>query len=139
MMHTFRYTPLARCVDWQNSLHKNEFLDHECDLTAEPPFSDAQFDTIILSDVLEHIPAPDKLWVEMARILAPGGKVLMNTPFFFWLHETPHGYYPLRQYAQSVNLDLVILEPIGGGALEVVTDILAKNRCFLPLEKSREP
>ena len=29
------------------------------------PFDDAEFDTIILSDVLEHIPSPEKLWGEM--------------------------------------------------------------------------
>jgi len=125
------------CVDWQNSNHKNIFLDHECDLAAALPFREGQFDTIVLSDVLEHIPVPEKLWIEMARILAPGGKVLMNTPFLYTLHEVPHDYYryteyALRRFALSVNLNVLVLESIGG-APEVVADILAKNRCFIPI------
>jgi SAM-dependent methyltransferase len=65
------------CVDWSNSLHGNDFLDAECDLTKDLPFADASFDSILLSDVLEHIPTPERLWREMARLLKPEGKLLL--------------------------------------------------------------
>ena len=42
------------CVDWENTLHKNDLLDYECDLNKPLPLSDARFDTIILSDVLQN-------------------------------------------------------------------------------------
>ncbi len=76
------------CVDWGNSLHRNNHLDIECDLTQPLPFAAGEFDTIILSDVLEHIPEPQQLWREMARVLSAQGRILLNVPFFYWLHET---------------------------------------------------
>ena len=119
------------CVDWENTLHKNEYLDFECDLTQKLPFEDRVFDTIILSDVLEHIPSPPKLWQEMARILTKNGKIIMNVPFFYCLHERPHDYYrytefALQRFVEDSNLKLVQLESIGG-VPEILADILAKH------------
>jgi len=49
------------CVDWENTRQRNEYLDYEYDITKNLPFKDGEFDTIILSDVLEHIPQPEKI------------------------------------------------------------------------------
>ena len=57
------------CVDWEVSLHSNSHLDYICDLNNKLLFSDNEFDTIILSDVLEHIRKHDLLWNDMFRIL----------------------------------------------------------------------
>lgn len=119
------------CVDWAQSMHKNAFLDVECDLSQALPFEDAAFDTIILSDVLEHIATPEKLWQEMTRILRPGGKILMNSPFFYSLHETPHDYYrytefALRRFCELNNLTVVEISALGG-APEILADVMAKN------------
>jgi SAM-dependent methyltransferase len=119
------------CVDWAGSLHKNEFLDVECDLMEPLPFDPESFDTIILSDVLEHIPGPDHLWSEMSRILAPGGHLLLNVPFLYWLHEEPHDYYrytefALRRFATNAGLEVDVLKPIGGTP-ELLADLAAKH------------
>jgi len=124
------------CVDWDSSWHKSEHLDYELDLTKTLPFANNEFDTIILSDVLEHIPVPEQLWNEMARLLSPNGKIILNVPFYYWLHEEPHDYYrytefALRRFVQMAGLRLVLLEPIGG-APEVIADIFAKNVLRLP-------
>ena len=124
------------CVDWANTFHKNEYLDYELDLTKKLPFNDDEFDTIILSDVLEHIPVPELLWEEMTRMLTINGKIIMNVPFYYWLHEQPHDYYrytefALRRFADNAGLKLIQLEPIGG-APEIMTDIFAKNIVRLP-------
>jgi SAM-dependent methyltransferase len=124
------------CVDWGNKLNKNEYLDYELDLTRNLPFSESEFDTIILSDVLEHIPVPEQLWKEMARILSKNGKIIMNVPFYYWLHEQPHDYYrytefALRRFVETSGLRLIQLEPIGG-APEVMADLFAKNILRLP-------
>jgi len=118
------------CVDWAGSLHRNEHLDCECDLSRPLPFGDAQFDTIVLSDVLEHIADPQALCREMARILAPGGRLLMNTPFYYWLHEVPHDYYrytefALRDLLARSGLEVLHLEPLGG-IREVLADLTAR-------------
>jgi SAM-dependent methyltransferase len=124
-------------VDWGNTLHKNEFLDFECDLTQPLPFEAGAFDTIILSDVLEHIPEPMNLWREMARVLSKDGHLIMNVPFFYWLHEQPHDYFrytefALRRFATAVDLSPVHVE-VTGGVPEILTDIVAKNLVAVPL------
>ena len=124
------------CVDWGSTLHKNEHLDFELDLTEQLPFINGEFDTIILSDVLEHIPVPEKLWAEMTRILSANGKIILNVPFYYWLHEQPHDYYrytefALRRFVEISGLRLIQLEPIGG-APEIMADIFAKNILRLP-------
>lgn len=124
------------CADWENTFHKNLHIDVECDLTKPLPFENNQFDTILLSDVLEHIPNPEHLWQEMFRILKTGGKLLMNVPFYYWLHEEPHDYYrytqyALRRFAESTGFTILLLEPIGGG-IEILADIIAKNVVDIP-------
>ena len=87
------------CVVLENTLHKSEYLDFECDMKKVLPFMDGELDTIILSDVLEQIPQPEHLWKEMSRILSIGGKIIMNVPFYYWLHEGPHDYYRYTEFA----------------------------------------
>lgn len=118
------------CVDWDNTLHDNKYVDVTCDLSGNLPFEEEQFETIILSDVMEHLPNPEKLWKEMFRLLAPGGKVLLNVPFLYWIHEAPHDYYrytefAVKRFAELSGFSIILLEPIGG-APEVLADISSK-------------
>ncbi|MBI2994534.1 MAG: methyltransferase domain-containing protein [Gammaproteobacteria bacterium] len=124
------------CVDWAHSQHVGAFVDRLCDLSQPLPFDAGSFDTIILSDVLEHVPEPVRLWSEMARILAPGGKLIMNVPFYYCVHETPHDYYrytehALRRSAETVGLGILLLEATGGSP-EILADITAKHLQFVP-------
>lgn len=121
----------AVCVDWENSAHGDLHLDVACDLMQALPFPDGRFDTVILSDVLEHVPEPAALWREIARILADGGKLLLNVPFLYGVHEQPHDYYrytefALRRHAAAAGLQILVLEPVGG-APEVLADLAAKT------------
>lgn len=125
------------CVDWANTAHKNGHLDHECDLTEALPFASSAFDTIILSDVLEHIPTPEQLCAEIARCLSVNGKLIMNVPFYYWLHEEPHDFYrytefALRRFMERAGLELVLIESTGGTS-EILADILAKNLVHVPV------
>jgi ubiquinone/menaquinone biosynthesis C-methylase UbiE len=44
------------------------------------PFRDAAFETIICSQVIEHVPTPLVDWREFNRVLAPGGTFVVGTP-----------------------------------------------------------
>lgn len=119
------------CVDWGKTAHNSEYIDVECDLTKKLPFDDNQFDTALLSDVLEHIPNPDHLWQELSRILTNDGKAILNVPFFYRLHESPHDYYryteyALRRFAELSGFSILLLKPIGGFP-EICADLLAKQ------------
>ena len=116
----------ATCVDWESGAH----IDVHCDLAQPLPFEAERFDTIILSDVLEHIPEPALLWREMTRVLAPGGRVVMNVPFYYSVHAHPHDYYrytnfALERFVQLNGLQLVRLRAFGGIS-EILADLLAK-------------
>jgi SAM-dependent methyltransferase len=134
------YRPLVSeitCVDWGGSVHHGQHLDVAHDLNQPLPLADARFDTIILSDVLEHIRKPEALLGEVRRVLAPGGKLLLNVPFFYWLHEQPHDYFrysehALRSFVDSIGLKLLLLEGLGG-APEVLADVVGKHLSQLPL------
>lgn len=124
------------CVDWGGSLHEATYLDIAHDLTKTLPFPDEKFDTILLSDVLEHIPEPIKLFHEMSRVLSKGGRIILNVPFFYCLHESPHDYYrytefALRRFAEEANLNIIQLDR-SGGSIDVLVDIMSKHLQFIP-------
>lgn len=125
------------CADWENSMHKNPHLDVHVNLNETLPFADDEFDTVILSDVMEHLSRPENLWREMHRILSKEGKVILNVPFLYKIHETPHDFFRytefmLRQYASDSGFTVLLLEPTAG-APEVLADINAKVLANTPL------
>lgn len=44
------------------------------------PYRDGSFDLVIVSEVLEHVPAIDAALFEIARVLQPGGKLAVTVP-----------------------------------------------------------
>ncbi len=130
------YVTDVTCVDWPSSLHPADFVDQECDLSSVLPFGSSQFDTILLSDVLEHVAAPEHLWGEMARISKPGAMLLWNVPFLYWLHEEPHDYFrytefALRSFAERAGFEVLVLEPVGG-LVEALADMTSKALLGVP-------
>jgi SAM-dependent methyltransferase len=132
LYHVYRdYIVDNICIDWPNVNHQNSFIDFECDLNKILPFDSGSFDSIIISDVFEHIHSPQLLWQEMARIIKSDGYILMNVPFFYWLHEEPYDYfrytkYAIEKFAKESGFEIIELFPIGG-----IPEILADIRCKL--------
>jgi len=126
------------CADWEKSPHKNEYLDATINLNLNKnlDFYDAEFDTIILSDVLEHLRYPETIIKEMYRIINDKGKILINVPFYYWLHEEPDDYFRYTRYAlesmlKESGFEIIELNALGG-APEILADITAKNILVLP-------
>jgi len=67
-------------------------IDYICDIAAIP-VNDASFDVILCSEVLEHLPEPIKVIQEFARILKPGGKVIITAPLGSGIHQEPYHFY----------------------------------------------
>ena len=63
-----------------------------CDAAALP-FGDAEFDLILATDVLEHIPRDDVAARELRRVAAPGALLMVTVPAYQWLwshHDDSH-------------------------------------------------
>ena len=57
------------------------------------PFADAVFDTVVSTEVLEHVPDPARALHEMQRVLRPGGHLIMTTPLYWPRHEVPYDFF----------------------------------------------
>ncbi|MBT1072569.1 class I SAM-dependent methyltransferase [Pelotalea chapellei] len=44
------------------------------------PFADASFDTVLFSEVIEHLDDPERALAEIFRVLRPGGRVIIIFP-----------------------------------------------------------
>ena len=131
------YAKSYTTVDWDNGMHGEDYVDITCDLNQKLPFSPEKFDCVILSDVLEHIVNPSNLLMEINRILVSDGVLLMNVPFFYWLHEMPHDYYrftisALKFFLLNNGYEEIKIEPVGG-VLEVGVDIISKLVRVIPI------
>jgi ubiquinone/menaquinone biosynthesis C-methylase UbiE len=51
------------------------------------PFADKKFDTLFMTDVIEHLVDIDQAISECDRILKEGGKLIIITPVFNWLKK----------------------------------------------------
>lgn len=118
------------CADWENTFHKNELLDVVCDLNEKLQFDNDTFDTIILSDVIEHIKNPYDLMQECKRILKQNGYLIINSPFLYWIHEAPYDYGRYTRFfyediSKQLNMQLCEFKKMGG-AFDVISDIRGK-------------
>ena len=67
-------------------------VDYVCDL-ADIPVEAARYEAVLLTQVLEHVPEPQRVLRELFRILTPGGRLWLTAPLFYAEHEQPHDYY----------------------------------------------
>lgn len=83
------------------------------------PFEDQRFDVVISTEVLEHVPEPEKYLLEVRRVLKPGGIFFFTVPFLMSLHEIPHDYYRYTPYAldrifKKVGFEDIEIKAMGG-------------------------
>lgn len=85
-------------VDWSQSFHETtaEVLSN---LNEPLPINDSVADTVLSLSVLEHLHQPSCMLQEAARLLKPGGHLLLQVPWQWHLHEIPHDYYRFTPYA----------------------------------------
>ena len=56
------------------------------------PFDDATVDVVSSNSLIEHVPHPEKMFIEAFRVLRPGGLMLVKAPLFLTLHGFPNDY-----------------------------------------------
>lgn len=66
------------------------------------PFPDNSFDSVISTQVFEHLARPIDAAKEMYRVLKPGGHALASVPQTNELHEEPHDYFRYTNHGLKI-------------------------------------
>ncbi len=94
-------------------------IDYVSDATSIP-VADCSFDVVLCTETLEHVPEPSKVIHEIARILRPGGRLLLTAPLGSGLHQEPFHFYGgftpywYRRFLPEAGLEEIVVEPNGG-------------------------
>ena len=56
------------------------------------PFADNNFDSVLCTEVFEHVEQLDDVIIELYRVLKPGGRMIVTTPFMCMEHEMPYDF-----------------------------------------------
>lgn len=89
LFHVQEYVGVDIEVSGHASAHKRADVFYDGQTL---PFSDGCFDSILASEVLEHVFNLDMILAEMARVIRPGGIALITIPFAWDQHEVPYDF-----------------------------------------------
>lgn len=96
-----------------------------CGDAMQMPLGDESVDTILCTEVLEHVPNPDLVISEFARILRSGGTVIITAPFLFPVHDawdffrySPDG---IPAILKRHGFEIEKVESLSGGGITVAT------------------
>jgi SAM-dependent methyltransferase len=79
--------------DWQHSMHPGaRAVDHIGPAHAIP-VGDGEYDAVLCTQVLEHVPNPQDVLNEIQRVLKEGGRLYMTVPLAWELHELPFDFF----------------------------------------------
>ena len=59
---------------------------------------ETRYDVIVMIEVLEHIRQPFEAIDNIHRLLKPGGRLVLSTPFLFPLHDRPMDFFRYTRY-----------------------------------------
>lgn len=83
------------------------------------PVRDGVFGSVFCTQVLEHVPEPQKALNEMYRVLKKGGYAVITVPHLAYLHNEPHDYFRytnhgIRFMMQKSGFKVEEIVPAGG-------------------------
>ena len=83
------------------------------------PLSDESIDTVISTQVLEHLKSPELAIKEFYRVLKHGGYALVTIPQCGELHEEPNDYFRFTNFGikylfENAGFELVNIDQRGG-------------------------
>lgn len=91
---------------------------------------DASFDTVICTQVMEHVSEPWRMAEEISRMLKPGGACILTVPFMMPYHADPYDYFRyttggVEHLFKWAGLETVTIDGYGG-----ITTVLAEMLKF---------
>lgn len=132
------------CLDYPTTNQNYQLRPHVFGDACGLPFKSTSADAVLLLEVLEHVPSPDKALSEIHRVLKPGGRLYISVPFIYPIHDEPYDYrrftvHGIKQLlidqqlnpvyeSQHGNSFVTALQMINLSILESIYGIARKNR-----------
>lgn len=92
------------------------------------PLQSNYFDSVLSSEVFEHIFNLEEILDELNRVLKSGGRMLITCPFVWKEHEVPHDYARYTRFALKHLFNKhgfeVIQEDKSGNFIEVIFQLI---------------
>lgn len=121
--------PMNQVENWKylnNDMDTNP--DYLCDIGAIP-IDDRSIDTVIMTEVLEYLENPNKVFSEIYRVLRNNGHVLISVPLLnpihgdYWSDRVRYTSITLKEFAEIAGFEVKSIEPMGSLG-SVIYDIL---------------
>jgi ubiquinone/menaquinone biosynthesis C-methylase UbiE len=102
------------------------------------PKPDGSYDTVLCTQVLEHVEFPQKVISEFSRILKPGGKLFLTAPQSAAIHGAPYHFFNFTEYGLAsmftrAGFMINFIRPNGGGFWD-----LSKRISSLPRDLEKQ-
>ncbi|MBI4931502.1 MAG: class I SAM-dependent methyltransferase [Bacteroidetes bacterium] len=78
-------------IEQSGHTHQNEHIEVFYD-GEHFPFEENSFDSLVFFEVLEHVFNPDKFFMQIKKVVKPGGHCLITIPFIWGEHEQPYDF-----------------------------------------------
>lgn len=93
--------------------------DYICDI-CDIPCPNEEFDAVLCTEVLEHLPYPWLAIKEISRIIKPGGKLILTVPSNCLRHMDPYFFFSgfsdhwIRRILSDNGFEVEFIEHVGG-------------------------
>jgi SAM-dependent methyltransferase len=85
---------------------------------AHIPVAAEALHAVVCLETLEHVREPPKLVQEFARVLRPGGVLVLSVPFLYHIHSAPHDFWRFTEHqvqcmVEETGLQIACMERLG--------------------------
>lgn len=115
------------CTYLSTDVYPYEGLDFLCDLGVTSPLRPASVDLVLLNNVMEHLPQPERTLKAVASALRPRGRVAIAVPFIIKVHQAPYDFF---RYTHFMLVRMLEQEGFGDIGIEAVYTPGALHRVF---------
>lgn len=116
-----------------------------CGSALQLPLLTESLETVLCTQVLEHLPDPKQAVQEMYRVLKKGGHLILTAPMVWELHAEPFDYFRFTRYgletlARCSGFEVVYIKAtsgvwavIGQRLSSIIYKLFGKPRCLFGL------